>query len=259
LEKRWYECLVYPFRVLPVLLPLATLLTLLSATAVRGLPSLMEAQPPPGFVGWLAIGAAGFLAALTVFGYACGFLQCVLTLSAAGEAREVLWSGRDMAVVPKATARWLVCFLAGPVVPVVGAYFYWLHGGDLGVLDWIIFAELVIVAVAYWLLAIVAATRRDRLRDANPLRVAELIERLGPRVILAAGLAGVLMLAHGLGMFLALKQTHLNTLGGIVLLFLCWLTMLFGMTFVCRLVGLWSYRNLWWSVTAAKSPPPPSS
>jgi hypothetical protein len=256
LEKHWYQCLAYPFRALPPLLGLASLLTLLSATVVLGLPLLIEAQPPPGWVGWLAIGATGLLAAFTFFGFSCGFLQCVFTSSAAGEAREVLWSGRDMAVVPKATARWLVCFLAGPVVPAVGAYFYWLHGGDLGVLDWLILAEMVIVAVGYWLLAILAASRRDRLLDANPLRVADLVERVGPRVVLAVGLVTLLVLAHGLGIFFALEQMHVNTLGGLVCLFLCWLGMLFGTTFVFRLVGLWCYRTPWWSIEAAKSPAP---
>jgi hypothetical protein len=256
LEKRWYECLVYPIRALPVLLPLAGLLTLLSATAVLGLPLLVEAEPPPGLVGWLAIGAGVLLAALTVFAYTCGFLQCVFFLSSVGEAREVLWSGRDLAVVPKATARWLFCFLAGPVVPAAGAFFYWLRGGDFGVLDWIIFVELVMVAAGYWLLAILAANRRDRLFDANPLRVAELVEGVGPRVVWAAALVGVFVLAHGWGIFLALGQTHANLLGGLVLLFFCWFGLLFGTTFVFRLVGLWCYCSPWWSMQVVNSPAP---
>jgi hypothetical protein len=84
-----------------------------------------------------------------------------------------------------------------------------------------------------------------------------LVERMGPRVVLAAGVAGVLVLAHGLGIVLALELTHFNTLGGLALIFFCWLGVLFGTTFVFRLVGLWCHRSLWWSIEVAKSPAPP--
>jgi hypothetical protein len=232
-------------------LGLAGLLTLCAAFVV-GLPLLMVAEPPPGWVGLLAIGATGLLAVFAVFGYVCGFLQCVLISSAAGEAWEVPWPGRDMALVLKATALWLGCFLAGPVVPAIGAFFYWLHGGELGALDWIILAELVIVALAYWFLLIVAVSRRQWLLDANPLRVAGLLETVGLRVLFAAGFVAAAVLALGLGIVLSLERFHVNMAGGLVCLFLCWLGVLIGTTFVFRVVGLWCHRSPGWSNEGAK-------
>jgi hypothetical protein len=259
-ETHWAECLLYPFRAGLMILRLAFLLTVFSASSVLVVPLVMGRTPvllrigggipleaPSGLLLSLLVGSAYSLAVVFFVSYTCAFLQCVLAFGTAGEAAELGLRGRDLRYVLTMAVRWLVCFLAGPVVPAVAAILYWFNGGDLGVLDWIIIAELGVLAMGWWLLTILAVSRRGRLRDANPVRVIEVIRRLGFRVLLSAGVWGGLLLGHGLAGFLCLERLHENVLLGLGWLSLCWIGLLFCATFLFRLLGLWCYRNPWWT------------
>jgi hypothetical protein len=254
METRWYECLLYPFRAGLLILRLAALFTALSACLVPGVPLVLgntqiDPQPEP-FVPWL-ISAPYLLVSFCVVGYTCGFLHCVLAFGAVGEATELGFRGQDLRLVLKIAVRWLSCFLAGPVAPTIAAVLYWFYGGDLGVLDWAIIAELGVLAVGWWLLTVLAVSQRDRLLDANPVRVAEVVRRLGFRVVLIAGVAGVLVLGHGLAAFGALEQLHINLGVGLGWLLLCWISLLSWATFLLRLLGLWCHRSPGWDKGSA--------
>jgi hypothetical protein len=250
-ETRWYECLLYPFRAGLLILRLAALFTALSACLVPLVPLVLgnsQFDPPPGpLVPWL-ISAPYLLVSFFVVGYTCGFLHCVLAFGAVGEATELGFRGQDHRLVLKIAVRWLLCFLAGPVAPASAAVLYWFYGGDPGVLDWTIIAELGVVAVGWWLLTVLAVNQRDRLLDANPVRVAEVVRSLGFRILLIAGAAGALTLGHGLVAFGALEQLHNNVGIGLGWLILCWISLLSWATFLFRLLGLWCHQSPWWAI-----------
>ncbi len=152
------------------------------------------------------------------------------------------WPAWHIGTALKSGLRWLLCFLAGPSVLLVLACYYWLYGGDLTRLDWLIVAELGVLAIAYWLLAIVTTNESGRLRDANPLRVGQLIYRLRYRAIVPVLVVPALVFVHGWVAVLALTQLHLGGVHG-WLLPLCWCSALFWTNFLFRWLGVWCYRN----------------
>jgi hypothetical protein len=211
-ETDWYQCLLYPVRAWPVLLPLAV--------AWAGLlwflmTSLAEDWDP----GVLAAGLPLLLPGFLLLGYTCAFYGCVLASAAAGEARVIRWPGADLPLVLRSGAAALVGFLAGPVVPVAAAFLFWLHSGDLEWVDHLILWELGLVAVGCWVLAVLAVQQNGRLRDANPFAVARLARQLGRRGWLAVTLITLCVLLHLRLALGALEDLHHGLLG---LMLLTW-------------------------------------
>ena len=250
LEKHWYECLKFPQYAAHMILLLAVALTALSGVAVTAWPNLGETGIPPWGI-WLIAWVAPFL----TFGYVCGFLQCVLGSAAAGEIGFVRWPGLDLRFIVRALAMWIVCFLAGPIVFAAAAFWFWFHVGDGTPLDWFIVVELGLVGAAHWLLALVAVHQGDRLRDANPVRVGELIRRLGYGAVLATLGAAAVCLGFGLLILHALTMLHEEPIVPGLLLLVCWFGGLAWLTFFFRLLGLWCFRS---RVEAWDAPPAPS-
>src|SRR6185437_14260155 len=170
-------------------------------------------------------------------------VECALRSALAGEGPGAYWPGWHIGNVLKSGLRWLFCFLAGPIVLVALAGYYWLYGGDLTRLDWLIVAELGTLAIAYWMLAIVATNESNRLRDANPLRVAQLIYRLRYRAIVPVLVVPALVFVHGLVALFALAELHRPTILGWPMLLAFWCSALFWATFLLRWLGVWCYRN----------------
>jgi hypothetical protein len=195
LETWWFQCLLYPvLRAWPISLGLAFIWATLATvyfTALR--PEYRD------LTDW-SLDVLGprlpfLLVAWFLLGYACAFFRCVLASAAAGEADCVRWPGGDAVQVLWSTVACLVCFLAGPVVPLVVAFLFWLNGGDLEWVDWLILWELGLAAAAYWALTLLAVDQSGRLRDANPIAVVRLVNRFGWRgwlvvVLAAVGVAG---------------------------------------------------------------------
>src|SRR5262249_59313021 len=114
-------------------------------------------KPTPAWV-W----CVGAVPVVLVLGYVCGFLHCVLTSAAAGEVGTILWPGGDVFLVARSVVLWVLCFLAGPVVFAGAAFLYWLNSGDLQPVDWLVLGELGILAVGYWIFALLSVGRRER-------------------------------------------------------------------------------------------------
>jgi hypothetical protein len=242
LEQHWYQCLLYPCRAWPLVLGLTAVLTVLTAAVTLALPQIvleLHGGPPQRWLFCLP----GLLVVVLVSGYPCAFLDCTLTSAAAGEARYVRWPGANFGMGVKSAVTWLVCFLVGPVVPAVTGFLYWLYCGDPDVLDWLILAELGVLTVGSWLLLLLAVSRRDRLRDANPARVEELVDRLGHRLVAVVFAASVVALAHGYWLVVALLELH-RDFSAILLIAGCWFSALFLCTFLFRLLGVWCHRSL---------------
>ncbi len=240
LETHWSQCLAYPWLCRRLLAAFTLALTLLSGATALLLPQ-MPGWPELSWntLYWLS---PFLLMALLILPCACGTVVCALTSALAGQGPGVYWPGRHIVSALAACLRWLVCFLAGPVVPATLAGYFWLWGGDLTGLDWAILAELCVLAIAYWLLAVVQSTESGRLRDANPLRIAQLVQRLRYRAAVPVLVAPALVLAHGLVALFSLAELHRFTLGGWLLLACCWGSGLFWATFLFRLLGVWCYR-----------------
>jgi hypothetical protein len=240
MEEHWYQCLLYPFLNRRLLLALALPLTLLSGGFVLSIPELprfdeIVSMPQwPYFVPFL-------LVPLLFVVYTCATVECALTSALAGEGLGTYWPSRSIVAVLKSGLRWLLCFLAGPIVPLALAGYFWLYGGDLTALDWAIVVELIVLAAAYWLLAVVCSVERDRLRDANPVRVAQLVHRLRFRAVVPVLIAPVLMGAHAAVAFFALAELHQHA-SALLLLACCWGSGLFSIAALFRLLGVWCYH-----------------
>jgi hypothetical protein len=247
LEKHWWQCLSFALSAWRVIFVLALMLTLLVglgarlllAALIEGGVGLAEGfrQQPGGVV---LSGMIMLLFPILVFGYAGAFLDCVISSAAAGERRYLYWPGWKLDPVLRSGSRWLLCFLAGPVVPAGAAVYFWLHSGD-SLVDRLIIAELTIVASGYWLLAVLAVGVRNRLSHVDPAHVLALVGKLGLRTGIVLATAAVLVAAEGLLLFAALEKVQEGTVAGWLLLFSCWCRILFGATFLFRLVGIWCY------------------
>src|SRR5439155_18097090 len=154
----------------------------------------------------------------------CSLLDCVIASAAAGEVYYIVWSGNPLVTVALSGMRWLACFFAGPVLFAGTAVWYWLECGDPGILDWLILGELGIVAVAYHLFALLALTERGRVRDLNPLAVADLAHRLGWRTLAVTILAGVLLLVHGWALHAGIQEVDRSHGSGLLILAAVWLS-----------------------------------
>lgn len=239
LETRWYEAFLYPLRAWPLVLGLTAVLTVLAGCTALALPNLFALQQGPR--AWL-FGLLYLPAPVLVLSYAFALLEGALVSGLAGDSRHIRWPGRSLALALRSGAIGLSCFLAGPVFLVGGSFLYWLQCGDPTAVDWLILVELNVLAWAYGLFALVAVCQSDRLLDVNPLRVADVVHRLGYDVRLLILLSSVLALAHGLLAAIALWELNRRPQIGWTLLAGSCLSGLFLGPFLLRLLGVWCHR-----------------
>jgi hypothetical protein len=254
LEKHWYQCLSYPLLVSPLLFVLAAVLTALTAFASAVLPQLCN-NPDVTWRQWTVCWPVALIA-LVVIACTCAALQGPLTTALAGRPPHywavIRWPIRDLLFGLKSCLRWLICFVAGPALLAGIAFYYWLDGGDLIALDWIILAELGVLTVGWWLLAIVATSEGGRLRDANPVRIGRLLYGLGYRAVFPALVVPLLVLAHAVAAVTAVAWLRAGDFFAGLVLACCWGSALGGVAFFFRLLGVWCYRLP--RETAAASP-----
>jgi hypothetical protein len=240
LETHWCQCLLFPLRALTLIFALAVALTVMTGIAFvlvseRGGLAAELTWDSLARLLWLAI-------PVLIVGYTCGFLDCTLASAAVGEMPMVRWPGRNVSLALRSLVTWVACFLAGPIVPAGILFLYWSQCGDPELVDWLIWAELVVVGIGYWLLAIVAVSLRDRLRDANPVQIIVLVRRVGFRLLIAALVAALVFLGYGVLALNAIELLHKEVSG---LLFLAgyWFSALFLAAFLFRLLGVWCYQH----------------
>jgi len=238
LETRWHQSLFYPLLAFPLVLGLALLFTIMSGVAVLNWPSIVELPEKEPYLWWVPC----IFFPLLVIGYACGFYRCVLASALAGEAGEIRWPGYDVLLVMKSTLLSALCFLEGPALLAGIAYLFWLEGGDAAVADWAILWELLIVAVAHFVVLFLAVCLNNRLRDANPVRLVELIIQLGWRgraIVLAGSIALV-----GAGMLMLDSLGSLQPTSGWLPLFGWWAGGFYFLTLYFRWLGLYCRYHL---------------
>jgi hypothetical protein len=241
LEHQWHQCLAYPLLNFKSLMGFALILSIGTAgitLTMQNFPSFSLASVNDWFP-WVS--SVFFVVLIVAYAYCT--IECALISALAGEGCAPClprWKAPDPMI---SFVRWLFCFFAGPIVPAGLAVYFCIYGGDLTAVDWGIVAELSVVAVGYWFLCIVSANERNRLRDANPVRVAQLVQRLTYRAIVPLLIAPALGFGHVLLGYFALATLHEKIFVGWLLLACCWGSALFWSAFLFRLLGVWCFRT----------------
>ena len=251
LEKHWFQCLLYPFHVLPLVAGFAVILTLISL----GIAAWPELRTQAHWGAWLAV--LGALAG--VLGLVAAFLNGVLASAALGEVGIVSLPGFDVRGIGWALLAWTASFLAGPILFAAAAFAFWFYAGDPKPIDWLIVTELAVVGAGHWLLALVAVHQGERLLDANPVRVGDVIRRLGYGVVVATLGAVTVSLGFGAVIVYGLAYVFEEPVIAAALLFGGWLGNLGWLTFLFRLLGLWCFKSrveAWYPATEATAPAP---
>jgi hypothetical protein len=140
--------------------------------------------------------------------------------------------------------KWLVCFLAGPVIFAAAGLLYWLQCGDPTLVDWLILTELGVVAGAYMIFVLMSLTDGGRLRDLNPVAVADLAHQLGWRGLALALAAALVFLLHGWALLTGVAMVHTEPVQGLLLVAGGWLSALYWSTFFCRAIGIVCRREM---------------
>ena len=237
LEQYWSECLVYPLRLGKMWFGLALLLTAGSIVAILAVPEMLEeTQSDLVLLFWVPV-------LVLVIGTVCAFLDCVLASAVAGEVCHIVWSGNPWTQVAFSGVRWLLCFLAGPVVFAVMGWYYWLRCGDPGIVDWLILIELGIAGIGWWLFVLMSVADRGRLRDLNPVAVVDLIQRLGWRRALAVLAGALLLLGNAWFLVSGVAEMHTHWFSLSLILTAGWVHGMYWSTFFCRLLGLWCRQS----------------
>jgi hypothetical protein len=233
-ETHWFQCLLHPFRALPLWLGLAVAWASLIAFLWLIWPERWE---PVELVPRFPLVLFVFL----LLGFTCASLQATLAAAAEGLGGAIAWISRDMAQTAKGGAQAVLCFLAGPVVLAGVAFFFWLDSGELEWVDCLILWQLGLVAACYFVLAMLAVQENDRFSDANPVAIVGLLRRGGYRVAVAALLLGIGIVAHTVASLDALEALH-NGPAGWLRLIGVWAALLMWASFVLRWVGISRYN-----------------
>jgi len=233
LETHWYQCLFFPLHNIASLLGLGSCLAIYSGVVLLLRNPLFSIGAPAWF--WLFVVAC---ISYFIVGNACGFLQAVLKSGLAAETGEVFWTGWNLVLIGKSLKTWLIAFLAGPIVPAGVAFLFWLYAGDLTFWDWLIVAELAIVACALFLYTFLSMVRGGQLLDARAERVLELIRHLGWRGAGIVAAASIIAIAHAWLMLAAIQLFSSNVSLSWLLQAVCWTSGLFLAIFFFRWLGL---------------------
>ena len=188
--------------------------------------------------------AFGWVAAMGVLiGYGCNYLDAVLEYAVSGGARPISVPSRDCGPAIGSCLRWMLCFVSGPAVLCYLAVRYWIHCGDVTVVDGLILAELTVPAIGYCLMELLILAERPGLTHASPLQVCKAIRRLGCRSVLATvGITAAACLYACVGTC-AVIVLHSAWLWGLLLLWLCWYSAWECGALALRIAGFWYYES----------------
>jgi hypothetical protein len=235
LETEWFHFLLYPLRALLLVIFLGAAWASVIAFLIAVWPStlaLVDVLPRLPLL----------LIVFLLLGYTWACLEATITAALIGEAGYIAWPNSDRLVrAARGGAQAVACFLAGPVVPALVAFDFWLLSGDLEFVDWLILLELVFLASAYGVLTMLAA-QRGRFRDAWPAGVVRMVRCLGYRAVLVAVLIAVGAVGTGSLMLVALEEMH-RSFGGWLLMLWCWTAQLLWMLLLLRWLGVKSFKN----------------
>jgi hypothetical protein len=176
-------------------------------------------------------------------GYGCNYLDSVLEYAVSGGEKFIYVPSRDSVPAIQSCLRWTLSFVSGPALLFYLALRYWIHCGDVTLVDGLILAELTVPAIGYWLMELLVLAERTELAYASPWQVLFAIRRLGRRSLLAAfGTSAAAFVYVCVGVY-AVMLLHSAWLMGLVLLWLCWYSAWECGAFALRIAGFWYYGS----------------
>jgi hypothetical protein len=171
------------------------------------------------------------------FGYALLFLGHVLVSSALGEIDHPRWPEWHPADISEGICRWFWAGLFGILLGGIPVAYYWMHCGDIDWFDWIVFAELLIIGVAYAQMALAASLLHENLIAANPITVVAAIFRLGGCYLRPCLVASATLVLAALGVWGLLYHLPRMWMEAVAL-WGFWLVMLYFAMVALRMMGL---------------------
>jgi len=217
----------------PLLARLAVVLSLLTSISLTSWLHLAEREAWP-----VPILGICLLLLLFVLDYTFSYFNSVISLAVNGSTKSKHNVDSEPSLTLHNVLKWLGCFLAGPGVLLCGAVAYWISIGELTAIDWLVLTELILAALAWWLISLVLSNSGQNIRVPSPQKVLSTAYSLGSTAIKQTMLIAGGFLVHIIADLFAISQLHENPLSGFLLLCLCWTSGLNFGVFAFRRLGL---------------------
>ena len=234
---RWYHCLLFPRAAVTRIIVLGCVLGLFAVIAPIEARVLLISDGTQAPADRLLYGSGLVVAALALLSQISAWFVCVLAAERTGQLSVADLSVRQVGLALRSFAVVICTGLGGPVVLAGLCLWFWIHTGQMQFVDWLILGELSFVMASYWLFALAEACLSRWPRPAGPMGVARLIHQLGPRSLVAAGLAWgfVVLLVAFLERALQPVEGQLGLLKILSYAIMC---ILWG-SVMLRLTGMW--------------------
>lgn len=220
---------------------LSALLAVLTAVGVAIYPHVLDA----GFAwlgGWLLAGVWSAAMAVVV-GYGLHALDLLFEKSLRGEAAVINVPSRNPRPAIASFTRWSLCFAAGPIVPFFLALQYWIHCGQITLIDVLILGELTVPAVCYGMLGLIVLTRDPTVLHPRPRQVLKEMQSLGPRMLPAGlGIAAIAFVHLCVGIW-SIMLLHQVWLFGLIALWFWWFSTWRCAAFALGTLGNWHHEH----------------
>jgi hypothetical protein len=256
LENNGWQCLVYPLRFWGAIVRLALAWAVMSPLLVLALPT-----PDTGGVDAWFPRLPFLVFPLALLGMTWTFLRQVLRLGILGDNETYPRLFQNIHTLVSSGFMVVAAFLAGPIVLLAAAAWFWVHAGALEWFDHVLLWQLWLCAGVGWVYLLLAVDGRGRLRDAQAGAVAPLLRRQGWPALVFPFLGGASLTVFG---YLSIRTWILLFDEGILafmLQFLLWCAGLSVWTFLLRWYGMtryWRRQGSRQSSQAEDSPNPVS-
>jgi hypothetical protein len=171
------------------------------------------------------------------FGYALLFLGHMLVASALGENDHPRWPEWHPSDIAEGIGRWFWAGVFGAVIGGVPLVIYWLHCGDIDWVDWVVFIDLIMLAVGYAQMALAAALLHENIMAANPVTVLLAVFRTGWDYLRPCLVATLALILAGLGGWSLLYQMPTMWIEGLAI-WAFWVFLFYEAMVVVRMMGL---------------------
>src|SRR5262249_21815 len=161
----------------------------------------------------------------------------VLVASSMGENDHPRWPEWHPSDIAEGIGRWFWASLFGIAVGGGPLLLYWMHRGDMGLIDWVVLIGLILVAVGYAQMALAAALLHDNIIAANPVTVVTAIARIGWDYLRPCLVSALALVVAGVGLH-AMLYTIPSIYTEALAIWLFWLFLFYSAMVVMRMVGL---------------------
>jgi hypothetical protein len=172
-----------------------------------------------------------------IFGYALLFLGHVLVASSLGENDHPRWPEWHPSDISEGIGRWFWAGMLGVALGGGPLLLYWMHHGDMGLLDWVVVISLIVVGVGYAQMALAASLLHDNIVAANPVTVITAIARIGWDYLRPCLVSALALVLAGMGLWAMLFRIPTMWAEGLAIWFF-WVFVFYSAMVVMRMVGL---------------------